>query len=193
MPFKIAVTGGPATGKSTVLKRLARKGLPTFSADEVVRELTRPGTTLCSRIKETFGEAYFLPGGELDRRALLRLIVSDSKSRELLEEIIHPVVKKRLLAFFEAHQEAPVVAAEIPLLYEVGWEGLFDLVMVVYVPEEVQKRRLLERLGDPHLVEAFLQLQWPLEEKCRRADLLLLGDDPFSLFPRRLCSGAGTR
>lgn len=178
MPFKIAVTGGPATGKSTVLRRLARKGVPTFSADEVVRELTRPGTLVWVRIREVFGEEFFRPNGELDRRALLRRIVSDRKARERLEKILHPEVKKEFQAFLEASQGAPVVAAEIPLLFEVGWEDLFDLVMVVYVSEEVQKRRLLERLEDPHLVEAFLQLQWPLEEKCRRADLIVLGDDP---------------
>ncbi len=178
MAFKIAITGGPATGKSTVLRKLAAKGVPTFSADEELRRLTQPGTSLCTQIKETFGSNYFLPGGKLNRKALLKLLISDPEAKERLEALLHPVVKERLLAFFAAHEKTLVLAAEIPLLYEVGWEGLFDLVLVVVVPEEVQRQRLLDRLGDRDLVEAFLRLQRPLLEKCRQADLVIWGDDP---------------
>ncbi len=178
MAFKIAITGGPATGKSTVLAKFAAKGVPVFSADEEVRQLVQPGTELCARIRKAFGADYFLPSGALNRRALLKRIVSDPEAKRRLEGLLHPVVKEKLQAFLATHAGAKLVAAEIPLLYEVGWEGLFDLVLVVVVPEEVQRKRLLARIGDLELVEAFLGLQRPLLEKCRRADLVVWGDDP---------------
>ncbi len=178
MAFKMAITGGPASGKSTVLKKFAQKGVPVFSADEVVRELTTPGQKAWRKIKEIFGPKYFLPSGELDRRAILRLITADQRAKETLEAIIHPEVEVRLFSFFEKNKKVPLVVAEVPLLFEVGWEKYFDLVMVVYVPEEVQRRRLLERLKDPELVENFLRLQWPLTRKCELADLVILGMSP---------------
>ncbi len=178
MVFKVAITGGPASGKSTVLKKFAQKGVPVFSADEVVRELTTPGQKVYQQIREVFGPKYFLPNGELDRQAVLRLIIIDRQAKETLEAVIHPEVKTRLFGFFKENKEAPLLAAEVPLLFEVGWEKYFDLVMVVYVPEEVQRQRLLERLKDPELVEGFLGLQWPLTKKCQLADLVILGMSP---------------
>jgi len=175
MAFKMAITGGPASGKSTVLKKFAQKGIPVFSADEAVRELTTPGQKVWQKIREAFGSEYFLPNGELDRHAILRLIIADQRAKETLEAIIHPEVKIRLFEFFKENEKAPLLVAEVPLLFEVGWEKYFDLVMVVYVPEEVQRQRLLERLKDPELVEGLLRLQWPLTKKCQLADLVILG------------------
>ncbi len=177
MPFKIAITGGPASGKSTVLEKFEKKGLPVFSADKVVYELSQPGTNIYHQIKANFGDKYILTTGELDRRALLRLIIADSSAKKRLEAILHPAVKDRLFDFFHEHRQARVIVAEIPLLFELGWEKWFDLVMVVYVPEKIQKARLLERLGDEKLVEGILRLQWPLVKKCRLADLVILGED----------------
>ncbi len=177
MAFKIAITGGPASGKSTVLKRLEKKGLPVFSADEVVYNLTKPGTQIYYQIKSEFGRNYILTNGRLDRKALLRMIIADSRAKERLESILHPAVRDKLFDFFYEYRQAQVIVAEIPLLFELGWERWFDLVIVVYVPEKIQKARLLERLDDKELVEGILRLQWPLIQKCRLADLVVLGGD----------------
>ncbi len=180
MSYKIAITGGPSTGKSTLLARLSRRGIPVFSADEVVHNLTNTHVEIRRRISNYFGEEIWLRNGDLDRKKLLRLIVQDAQTREFLESLFHPEVKRQLALFFNQNKKAPVVAAEIPLLYEVGWESLFDLVVVVYVPLHIQQERLQKKIGDLSLVEAFLNLQWPLAEKCRRADIVALGYDPFT-------------
>lgn len=166
---KIAVTGGPATGKTTFLSILKELGYPTFSADEVVRRLIAPGGPAHERIRELCPWAVG-PEGAFDRRLILRRLVEDVAFRSVLEDLLHPLVKDELLAFFEAHSGTEFVFAEIPLLFEAGWEELFDEVWVVACDRETQKARLHQRLSDPGLVERLLTTQLPLSEKIKRAD-----------------------
>ncbi|MBX6422877.1 dephospho-CoA kinase [Thermosulfurimonas sp. F29] len=174
---KVAVTGGPATGKTTLLAILKDLGHPVFSADEAVRRLIAPGGEAHRRVKALCPWAV-RADGTLDRRQILARIVCDEVLRRKLEALLHPLVRKELLAFFESHSGADLVFAEIPLLFEAGWEGLFDEVWVVACGEALQRKRLLKRLEDPALVEGLLRSQLALSEKIKRAHRVFSSEKP---------------
>ncbi len=174
---KIALTGGPATGKSTLLAILKEFGYPVFSADEEVRRFLAPGGEAHEKVKPLCPWAV-RPDGSLDRRRILERLVRDEELRRTLEALLHPLVREKLQAFFEKNAQAELVFAEIPLLFEVGWEGLFDEVWVVACGEALQKERLRARLSDPALAERLLRSQWPLSEKIKRAHRVFSSEKP---------------
>lgn len=156
-PLKIVLTGLPAAGKSTFLRAFEELGCPTFSADEVVRSLSRPCQKGYHRLLACFGEEILTAAGELDRRKILQRMLKDASFKEKLEEILHPLVKAELLSWFEKNREASFLVAEIPLLFQAGWEDLFDLVIFLTCPRETLLARLRERLGDEKLARALLE------------------------------------
>ncbi len=174
---KIALTGGPATGKSTLLALIRELGYPVFSADEEVRGLLAPGGEAYEKVKALCPWAV-RPDGTLDRRRILARLVYDEELRRTLEALLHPLVREKLQAFFDRNAQAEFVFAEIPLLFEVGWEGLFDEVWVVACGEALQRERLRRRLTHPGLVEGLLKTQWPLSEKIRRAHRVFSSEKP---------------
>ena len=171
--LKIAITGPPAAGKSTIARFLAQKGIPVFSADEEVHRLSRPCQPGYHAVLKRLGDKFLQEGGELDRKALLKEMLFNPEIKGLLEEIFHPLVKERLNEWFQRHGQAPVLVAEIPLLYQAGWEDLFDRVVFVTLEERRLKERLLKRLKDPLLVEKLLSLY---QARPRPQDLVLPGD-----------------
>lgn len=170
--LRLAVTGGVATGKSTVLAALAGQGVPTIDLDALCRELVAPGHPELARIKEAFG-AEFVPGGRLDRARLRELISRDEEARARLTAILHPPVlaeMERRLSGLEAagHQLA---AVEVALLYEGGYASRFDAVIVAACPPEVALERLVERSGlSEEEAQRLTSAQLPLEEKRAKAD-----------------------
>lgn len=175
----IALTGGIASGKTTVLSALARLGAPVADADQISRALTAPGGEALPMIKEAFGKDVFCEDGTLDRKALAALIFPDAMARRRLEAIIHPMValalSRELSALARSGQLAAVV--DIPLLYESGMESMADEVWCVYVPKREQVRRLRLRDGLTEK-QALLRIgsQMDPREKCRRADHVIRTD-----------------
>jgi len=155
-PLKIAVTGPPASGKSTVLKIFAEMGFPTFSADAVVHELSRPCQPGYHEVVARLGRRFLRPDGTLDRRALLEAMLEEPEVKGTLEAIFHPLVKERLEDWFRKHEREPLLVAEIPLLYQAGWDDLFDLVIFVNAPQDLLLKRLEERLKEGHLAQRLL-------------------------------------
>ncbi|WP_456371254.1 dephospho-CoA kinase [Thermodesulfatator atlanticus] len=155
-PLKIAVTGPPAAGKSTILRMFAEEGVPVFSADEEVHKLSRPCQKGFHQIIAKFGEEFLTPGGELDRKRLLKAMLKDKKFKKALEGIFHPLVKDRLIKWVNENQGSSRLIAEIPLLYQAGWEVFFDKVIWVTAPEDVLIGRLTQRLGDVSLARALI-------------------------------------
>ena len=155
-PVKVALTGPPAAGKSTVLSLLSSAGVPVFSADEEVKRLSLPCKAGYHEVCRRFGLRFLDEEGRLNRPLMLREMLEDEALKKALEEIFHPLVRRALEAWFEKHRERRLLAAEIPLLYQVGWEPLFDLVIWVDTPREVVTRRLTHRLKDPLLAERLL-------------------------------------
>ena len=179
----LGITGGIATGKSTVTRMLAELGAPTISADVLARELLAPGTETTQAVLAAFPgctDNADVTGSTIDRRALGRTVFADEAARLHLESLTHPVIIAGLraqIALWHRSGEALVAAAEIPLLFEAGLETLVDCVVVVSCAETTQVFRLQSRLGVEE-VEARRQLaaQWPLTEKIVRADVVITTD-----------------
>lgn len=177
----IGITGGPATGKSTVTGLFRHYGAVTFSADEASRAVTGPGSPALRCIAAEFGGEYFRPDGSLDRHRLGALVFGDAGARRRLEALTHPYILRLLRSQIEAVREDyphdTTVAVEMPLLFEAGLEGWFDSVVVVAASEETQVRRLQERDGlDETDARRRLAAQMPLQAKTARANHVIWND-----------------
>lgn len=172
----VGLTGGIASGKSTVSRMFEQAGIPVICSDELAREVVRPGSPGLAEIRRIFGKDVLDDEGGLDREAMARLVFQDRSQRKLLESIIHPKVEeeqnKRLKALESKGHS--VVVIDVPLLYEVGWERFVDLVVVVYAPRQVQEERLLNRDGMSSAdARSRLDAQMSIDEKRRLADRLV--------------------
>ena len=177
----LGITGGIATGKSTVTRMFADLGAPTASADDIARELLLPGTPQTAQVAEAFpSTASSTEPITIDRRALSSTIFGDETARKRLEAILHPPIiaelSRRIAEFRSSEGEVGegVAAIEIPLLFESGLTSMVDKVVVVAVDEETQLARLQQRLGiDRAAAEQQLAAQWPLAKKVAAADYVI--------------------
>ncbi len=164
----IGLTGGIASGKSTVARMLAERGAAVVDADLLAREVVEPGTPALAEIAAEFGPAVLLPDGRLDRAALGAVVFADAPRRERLNAITHPrvgaLMQERIAAALAS--DAPLVVVDIPLLFEGARQSLVEGVMLVWVPATVQLRRLVERdgLGQAE-ARARIAAQMPIDDK----------------------------
>ncbi|GAA5345046.1 dephospho-CoA kinase [Planifilum fimeticola] len=175
--MRIGLTGGIATGKSTVSRMLQTRGAAIVDADQVAREVVEPHTPGWRRIRERFGDRILRPDGYLDRKALRDVVFRDPQARRDLNGILHPLIRERMLEqakFLERERPGRVIVFDIPLLYESRLTDWVEKVIVVYVPESVQIRRLMERegIGEEEALR-MVRAQMPIEEKKRMADCLI--------------------
>ena len=172
---RIGLTGGIATGKSTVGRVLAeRHGIPVVDADQLARLALAPGTAATQAVLQRYGrtvQARERPPS-VDRPALARLVFADPAERRWLEQLVHPLVRAGFQAELERLTAEPVVVLMIPLLFEAGLESLCTEIWVVECGgEEEQLRRLQARDGLSRAAAlARLRAQWPMAEKLARAD-----------------------
>jgi len=172
---KIGLTGGIASGKSSVSQRLAQLlGCIHIDADEICRQLLEPKEEGWSEFTRIFGSRYLAADGRINRPRLRKDLFGDEEFRKEVNAIIHPMVKKRILAQMDhitGSAGSTRVLVEVPLLFEVQWENLFDIIIVVYADYEKCLNRLMERDG---IVKAAavreLESQLPLAEKVMQAD-----------------------
>ncbi|KAL5007485.1 hypothetical protein ScPMuIL_016291 [Solemya velum] len=175
--FIVGLTGGIATGKSTVSGILTDLGCEIIDADQVAREVVRPGKPAWSRIKLEFGESVFLDNGELDRDRLGQIIFTDTQKRQLVNRIVHPEVQKtiifRLLKFFITGHK--YIILDVPLLFESGkMLSFMAATVVVKCMDEQQITRLMAR-NSLTQAEALQRIgsQMSLEEKSKRATYVI--------------------
>ena len=176
MPFRVGLTGTVAAGKSMVAGNLAERGATVIDADELAREAVRPGSPAYARIREAFGRGVIGPDGTIDRSALREAAFADERARERLEEISHAGIRElRARRIGEAAAAgARVIVEEIPLLFEVGLEDDYDMIVVVDAPRKVREVRARESRG--WTAEEFAAIdaaQLTASEKRRRADRVL--------------------
>ena len=171
---RIGLTGGIASGKSSVGKLLAARGLAVLDADVFAREALAPGSPGAGAVLERYGAGVRAPGGEIDRAALGRIVFADAAERRWLEQLVHPLVRARFAAELEGLAAAPVVVLMSPLLFEAGLETLCSEVWLVDCEEAQQLARLMAR---DHFSEADartrIAAQWPLARKRGLADVVL--------------------
>ena len=175
--MRMGLTGGIASGKSTVSAMLAEKGAFLVDADVIAREVMLPGHQVLDAVVRRFGKEMLRPDGSLDRARLGAVIFRDPASRRDLNGLTHPAIRKEMLRPMEACESREpdrLIVADIPLLYETGWEKMLDKVLVVYVPRGLQLERLIGRDGlTAEQVESRLQAQMSIEDKRTRADYVI--------------------
>jgi dephospho-CoA kinase len=183
-PLRVGLTGGIASGKTTVSLLFGALGVPVIDADQVSRDVVAPGTRLLAQVFENFGPELRRPDGSLDRAALRRLIFTDSRARRQLEALLHPAIRVRteLLAAKAGGQYQIHV---IPLLVETHAGSQYDRVLLVDCPESLQVARLQVRDGcDPQQAQAMLASQVSRELRLAAADDVIVNDgDPAALTP----------
>ena len=173
----IGLTGGIASGKSTVAGMLQRKGALLLDADLIAREIVKPGEKAWQEIVDFLGPAILTLEGSIDRRRLGELVFSDAEIRERINKITHPRIVQELLAGAEKHKKensGPALVLEIPLLIELNLQNAVDLVLLVYVSPEIQLARLQkrDRLSSSQAMNR-LQAQMPLTEKKKFAHYII--------------------
>ena len=147
MSVRVGLTGGVASGKSTVSAMLSELGAIVIDADQLAREVVAPGTSGLVEVVEAFGTEVLTPDGALDRPALGALVFADTGARRRLEAIVHPRVRALAAELEGAAPADGIVVHDIPLLVETGQAAAFDAVIVVDVPVETQLARLVSLRG----------------------------------------------
>jgi dephospho-CoA kinase len=176
---RIGLTGGIATGKSSVGRLLAARGLPVLDADRYAREALAPGSAGARAVLDRYGEAVrehsAAPEAAINRAALGQIVFADAAERRWLEQLVHPLVRARFTAQLETLAGESTVVLMIPLLFEAGLETLCSEVWVVTCEAQQQIARLMERdglaLAD---AEARIQSQWPPAQTSHLADRVIL-------------------
>ncbi len=177
----IGITGGIATGKSSVSTRL-RGFLPeanVFDADLAARDLAKNDPEARREIAQTFGPEIY-SAGDLNRAALRAIIFADPEKKRALEQILHPRIRRQWAAEAESHRGPnQIFLADIPLLYETGGKSLCDRVVVVACSAATQLQRLMARSSlSREAATEMIAAQMPLTEKMKRADYVIWNNGP---------------
>jgi dephospho-CoA kinase len=187
--LKVALTGGIATGKSYVLDRIRRSGVPCLDADELAHDVTRAGTEAARAIARRFGDRMLDATGAVDRAALGAIVFADADARRSLEAIVHPVVYRAIgewLRALERAEDVCLAVVDVPLLYETGRATDFDRVIATVCPRAVQIARLLSRGLTREEAERRLEAQLPADEKAARADFAIATGGTFEETDRQV-------
>ena len=172
----IGLTGGVATGKSSVARFFEEQGVPVIDADQVAREAVRPGSPCLARLAALFGEGVLNPDGTLDRKRVGSIVFKDAERRRLLESVLHPEIRRlaeeRIARAAAAGQRVLVYMA--PLLIEAGATDRVDEIWVVTVRPGIQLERLMARDGiGRDEAERIIASQMPLAEKERHGRIVI--------------------
>lgn len=171
----IGLTGGIASGKSTVSAYLAELGAIIIDADKIAHEIMEKGKTAYWQIIEAFGREILAENGEIDRSRLGKIVFNELEKKKILEEITHPQVIREMREKIEEYRaENKVIVLDIPLLFEAGLEFMVDEIWVVYVDRGTQLQRLMARDGLSYEeANKRIQAQMSLEKKRDLADFVI--------------------
>ena len=181
--LKVALTGGIATGKSYVLDRFRRLGVPCLDADELAHGVTAAGTEATRAIASRFGESILDRDGAVDRSKLGPIVFGDDAARRELEAIVHPAVYRAIvggLKAFELLEAPPVAVVAVPLLYETGHQGDFDRVIATFCSLPTQLARLAARGLNEAEGRQRIAAQMPADQKAANADFVVRTDGTFA-------------
>jgi len=173
----IGLTGGIASGKSTVSRLLVKHGALLVDADQVARDIVEQGQPALKEITSFFGQAILHEDGSLNRAALGAIVFSDKDKLAKLESITHPAIRKRMLSTIERYKEEnpnAIIVADVPLIYETNQMHLYEAIVVVYVPRDIQIERLAVRNDITQDVAASrVDIQMDIEHKKALADYVI--------------------
>ncbi|MGN7611331.1 dephospho-CoA kinase [Magnetococcales bacterium HHB-1] len=174
--FIVGITGSMGCGKSTMTKKLQEKGAYTASSDQFARAALAVGSDGLNQVVTHFGAQILHKDGSLNREALRQEVFLHSQARKALEAIVHPEVRRQQIKFIQDIEKSaktpPVIALEIPLLFETKAEKRLDYVVVVACGDQ-QQERLKNRPLDLSIQKKMIQSQMPEDKKCQRADFII--------------------
>jgi len=171
---RIAITGGVAEGKTTVLRIFESLGAQVISSDQLAAALLAPGTEVWEQLIREFGQAITAADGALARERLAALAFGDPAIRRRLNRMMHPAVVQALQAYLQVREPSPTpIFVEVPLLIEVALQGMFDAIVVVQATPALQRQRLLARGVPPQRARQILQAQLPTRCKTVFADWVI--------------------
>lgn len=176
MTFILGLTGGIATGKTTVTRYFKQLAIPIVDSDLIAREVVEPGTVGLEKIRGYFGDGVLRADGRLDRKKLGSIVFSDELKRTKLNQLLSEELDKAISGAINhwVAQKVPLVVVDVPLMYEAHYDRKVDEVMVVYVSEAIQLVRLMTRDGlSAAEAKKRIASQMPIEEKRQRADVLI--------------------
>jgi dephospho-CoA kinase len=180
MIYKVGLTGGLASGKTTVAERLAEYGIPVLDADKVVHDLYRPGRPGANAVAMVFGVQMIDPQGGVDRKKLAARVFSDQPSLKTLNGLIHPLVITEQAKWFDslAKSGQPIGVVEATLLIETGGRSRYDFIATVSAPEMVRLSRALGRIPGEDSAGLAKRIAAQLPDSAREAvaDLVILND-----------------
>ncbi|OPL13611.1 MAG: hypothetical protein AVO38_02675 [delta proteobacterium ML8_D] len=172
----IGLTGGIASGKSTVGRMLSAHNFPVIDTDRLAKEVAVPGEPALAELVKTFGREILDDNKILDRHRLLNIILEDASARKLVENIVHPYVFKRMDGILQ-HSAASghnIVIVEVPLLFEAGWQKLFDYIVAVLAPDPLCMERLIRRRNiSRDMASKWIATQISQEVKAAKADYVI--------------------
>ncbi len=180
MTVVIGLTGGIASGKSTVSNMIIKMGIKVVDADQIARDVVEIGKPAYNQIVKVFGKEILQHDNSLNREKLGALVFSDQKKREQLNKIVHPEVRKEMLHQVNEEKElgSDAVVLDIPLLFESKLTYMVDKTILVYVDEEIQLQRLMNRNGyNKDQAKLRIQSQLPLKDKRKLADEVINNND----------------
>ncbi len=175
--LRVGLTGGIATGKTTVGQMFVELGCHLIDSDRITHQLFEPGQAVHMGVVRAFGERVLAEDGSIDRKVLSEIVFNDPDARTKLNGIVHPAVTQRQsdwLKEIEAKDPGGIAIVDAALMIEVGTYRNYDKVIVVTCSTEVQKRRLRERSGLPEeQMDARIRSQMPVDEKVKHADFVI--------------------
>ncbi|GGI66059.1 dephospho-CoA kinase [Enterococcus alcedinis] len=174
MGFVLGLTGGIATGKSTVVDIFRSFGFPIVDGDQIAREIVEVGQPALTAIKREFGSSVILSDGQLNRKQLGEIIFNQPEKRHVLNQLLDPFLRKTILDRIEAYKtKEKLVIVDLPLLFEGNYIDTVDEIATVYVPESIQLKRLMARdsLSEQD-AKKRISSQWPIEEKKAKSTIV---------------------
>ena len=183
----VGLTGGIASGKTTVSAILAEQGAEVIDADHIARQVVMPGTPAWCKIRDHFGPGVLHPDGQIDRQALADIVFADKTKLVLLNEITHPAIFARIADRLEEHHDQDVVVVlDAALLIEAGLSDGVDVVIVVHSPQEIQLERLAAKGMGERAASDRIAAQLAPEKRLARADIVIDNSGSLEKLGRRV-------
>ncbi|MFW6172163.1 MAG: dephospho-CoA kinase [Elusimicrobiota bacterium] len=174
--LRIGITGNIGAGKTTVLEILKKMDIPVVSSDDLVRSFQKQGNVLWQEIKKEWDQKYIRENGNINREKMRESLLNEPDFKQKIEEITHPLVHQEIKKIFNVWEKEgnKIAAAEVPLLYEAGWQDVFDKTILIWAPDELRIKRIMEERNlSKKDAKKWLGLQSSQQEKKGKADYVL--------------------
>ena len=177
MTFIVGLTGGIGCGKSSASQLFSELGIDVIDTDVIARQLTQPGGQAISAIRDSFGNAFLTADGALDREKMRNLVFSDSRARQQLEKILHPLILQETIAQIE-HSRSPYTILVVPLLLETNdYNPIVQRILIIDCEEQIQISRTMARSQlSEQQVKAIMAQQISRKDRLRKADDVIVND-----------------